>query len=245
MSSCCPKLGQTAGRFVKPKRSVSTVFIHCTATSNRTFDADRCNDYHLSLGWACIGYHYLITSAGIVQHGRDLERVPSAQSGYNTGSIAISLNGLEKKDFSETQFQALRGLCREIDGAYGGKVRFRGHCEVAAKACPVFDYREVLGLDSAGYMTGYVPPEDPTMPPVKMCRVDVDLAQMGAGDIHPHVRLICSILGVKAPPDDCFNIQVLEAVERFQRQEGLHVDGICGPATWERLLDVGDEDHAS
>ena len=45
----------------------------------------------------------------------------------------------------------LRRLCREIDDAYD-VMRFRGHREVSYKACPVFDYQTILGLDAEGYM---------------------------------------------------------------------------------------------
>lgn len=244
MSSCCPKLGRTVGHFGKPARSVNTTFIHCTATSNKHFDADECNAYHLSLGWSCIGYHYLIKTDGTIQYGRDVERVPSAQSGYNTGSIAISLNGLKVSDFTEEQFSALRWLCTLINSAYGGRMRFRGHREVAAKECPVFDYRKVLGLDANGYMAGEAHPEPPTQGVIKMVRVAVDMATLGRGDEHPHVKVLQSLLvplgGVRSI-DGIFGEKTEAAVKQFQRDQGLGVDGICGRYTWERLFDAGDD----
>jgi hypothetical protein len=40
-----------------------------------------------------------------------------------------------------------------IKDSYDIPIRFRGHKEVAAKACPVFDYKKVLKLNKNGYMS--------------------------------------------------------------------------------------------
>ena len=39
-----------------------------------------------------------------------------------------------------------------INNAYAGSVTFHGHREVAAKACPVFDYKDVLKLNAFGQL---------------------------------------------------------------------------------------------
>ncbi|NEQ49895.1 MAG: peptidoglycan-binding protein [Leptolyngbya sp. SIO3F4] len=36
--------------------------------------------------------------------------------------------------------------------------------------------------------------------------------------------------------DGVFGLQTMQAVEQFQRQAGLDVDGVVGPATWTKLL---------
>jgi hypothetical protein len=148
-----PRLGETVQHFEKPGRTVSVVFLHCSAASRADIDAHEINQWHLDNGWAGIGYHYFMMSDGTLQYGRDAEITPAAQSGHNTGSLAICLNGLDPSDFTEAQFGPLRKFCDEINVAYGG-IRFRGHREVAAKECPVFDYRAILGLDSGGMMSG-------------------------------------------------------------------------------------------
>jgi len=249
-NSYTPNLGETVTKFEKPKRDVSVVFIHCTATSNPNFEAEECHDLHVdSNGWSAIGYHYLICTSGEIQYGRDVGEVPAAQSGYNTGSIAISLNGLDVSDFNQKQLDALRWLCNEIDVAYSG-IRFRGHCEVAAKACPVFDYHAELGLDAGGYMTGSTapgkPPSQPGEPPkatIPMVAVTCNFAQLGVGDNHPHVAWVRGLLGIPqpTPPDYNFTAWLDEQIIEFQQGEGLTPDGIVGAATWQRLLDVGDD----
>lgn len=109
-------------------------------------------EWHKARGWNTVGYHYFIKKDGTLQSGRDLEEVPAAQKGFNVGSIAICLHGLES--FTEEQFRTLYDLCESINLAYGKKIVFRGHCEVNPdKTCPVFNYKEVLGINERGYIT--------------------------------------------------------------------------------------------
>jgi len=247
MSACAPRLGQTVESFVKPKRAIDTVFIHCTASSNPSVDAKTVNQWHLNQGWSCIGYHAILTTNGVLQHGRDWEQTGAHASGYNTGSLGISLNGLNVSDFNEKQFERLRTFCEEINNAYGGRMRFRGHREVAAKECPVFDYRKVLGLDRNGYMVAddLVDTSPTPMSQIPMVSVTASLAQIGRGDSHPHVKWLQSLLTVAGFPagtaDGAFGDKTDAAVRGFQRSQGLAADGIVGEVTWARLIDVGDD----
>lgn len=86
-----------------------------------------------------------------MREGRPLRLMPAAQKKHNRGSIAICVTGL--KMFTATQMRMLINLCLSIDHAYASNITFHGHNEVnAAKSCPVFDYREVLQLDTDGYI---------------------------------------------------------------------------------------------
>lgn len=145
--------------FEKPKRFIHSVFIHCSASDNHNHDKIAViDDWHREKGYECkssnvykhIGYHYFIDKAGTVFAGRDLEAIPAAQAPYNTGSIAICVSGL--KHFTPNQYNSLIMLCNSIDSSYNYPIRFRGHCEVANKLCPVFDYKKVLDLDEQGYI---------------------------------------------------------------------------------------------
>lgn len=138
-------------KFKKPKRSVTKVFIHCSASDRPSHDnAGTIHQWHLQRGWSGIGYHFFIKKNGILQRARDLERVPAAQAGHNIRSIAICLHGLKKDKFTDAQFETLRKLCNAINKEYGQRITFHGHCEVSSKSCPVFDYKKVLGLDKKG-----------------------------------------------------------------------------------------------
>jgi len=133
-----------------PKRKVDKVFIHCSASDRPEDDnVATINAWHIARGWEEIGYNYYIDKQGRVWAGRDVEKIPAAQHGYNTGSIAVCCGGLSA--FTVAEFYSLKAMCGVINKAYGGKVSFHGHCEVnAGKTCPNFDYRSVLGLDAAG-----------------------------------------------------------------------------------------------
>lgn len=139
--------------FTVPERPVHVVFVHCTASDHDAHDdAAVIDQWHRQRGWRGIGYHVFIRRDGAIQRGRPLEEVPAAQEGHNGGSIALCLHGF--KTFAPAQFEALRRLADAIDAAYaerGRRLRWRGHCEVANKLCPNFDYRAVLGLDAAGF----------------------------------------------------------------------------------------------
>ena len=138
-----PQQDLGAKLFIKPKRWVTKVFIHCSASDRAADDnIEIITKWHLARGFKTIGYHFYISKDGVVHQGRDIEQIPAAQEGNNTGSIAICLGGLNK--FSEAQFEALRGLYEEIKKQIPD-VTFHGHCEVNPhKTCPNFDYKKVL-----------------------------------------------------------------------------------------------------
>lgn len=160
--------------FHKPRRRVERVFLHCSASDVPAHDDVKVMDaWHRARGWSGVGYHFFIKKDGTLQAGRDVEKTPAAQAGHNTGTIAICLHGLDIEKFTEAQFVTLRALCFAIDTAYDGKVTFHGHREVAAKACPVIDYKAVLELDKVGHL-GWKPAdksapvvttETPDLPP--------------------------------------------------------------------------------
>lgn len=143
--------------FIKPKRTVRRVFLHCSASDVPEHDDVTVIDrWHKGRGWHSVGYHYFIQSNGNIQTGRSLERRPAAQKGHNKATIAICCHGLIH--FTKAQRKSLLDLCRQINEAYDGQVTFHGHKEVNKyKTCPVYDYQGWLNLDENGYMkrTGF------------------------------------------------------------------------------------------
>ena len=136
--------------FKKPQREIDRVFLHCSASSLSSHDdVEVIRSWHKQNGWSDIGYHLYITFDGRVHIGRDIEKSPAAQKGHNVGTIAICLSGLVEDDFTEDQFESLINLCQQIHNEIPD-VTFHGHCEVSDKDCPVFHYREVLGLNEFG-----------------------------------------------------------------------------------------------
>lgn len=218
--------------FVKPRRVVTATFIHCSASDRPEHDdVSVMRQWHRARGWSDVGYHFFIRKDGEIQEGRDLERIPAAQAGHNSGTIAICLHGLTEERFTEDQFNSLRDLCQAINGHYAD-MRFRGHKEVAAKACPVFDYKAVLGLTHGGHMAGK----------------DAD-AGTGHGDSYEYgtIRIFdrgpavvelqraLNRTGAYLTIDGLFGQATRSAVKAFQSNNSLTVDGIVGPQTWRTL----------
>lgn len=140
--------------FTKPKRPVSRVFLHCSASDNPMHDdISVMRKWHVEgNGWSDVGYHAFIKKDGTLQMGRPLERTPAAQKGHNLGTIAICCHGLDVKKFTDKQRETLYRYCTEINNAYNKSLTFHGHCEVSLKSCPVFDYKDWLKLDRFGRM---------------------------------------------------------------------------------------------
>jgi len=140
-----PKLPMPV-QFTKPKRKIGKVFLHCSASDNPKHDnPETIEEWHIARKFAEIGYHFYINQAGEVFQCRNIEKVPAAQKGHNTGSIAICCGGLTV--FSQAQLTALYMLCKRINAAYNGQIEFWGHSEVEPnKTCPVYPWRTILKL---------------------------------------------------------------------------------------------------
>ena len=75
----------------KPKRAITKVFLHCSASNRPNHDdVEVIRTWHKLRGWSDVGYHYFIRTDGKIQIGRDIEQKPAAQAGHNTGTIATS-----------------------------------------------------------------------------------------------------------------------------------------------------------
>lgn len=230
-------------RFIKPRRPVSKVYIHCSASDNPDHDnAATIDAWHKANGWAGIGYHFFIRKDGLVEIGRDIEKTPAAQGGHNRGTIAICLHGLKKNKFTKEQFASLGDLCKQINEAYRGGMTFHGHCEVSAKTCPVFDYGKVLNLDARGKINGSVLVDpmssgleyaDPAAQDHSILRNgdkgrQVEALQKQLVDLGYHVGNI----------DGHFGNRTRDAVLSFQADNHLITDGLVGKMTFEALDDA-------
>lgn len=234
--------------FRKPFRPITRVFIHCSASDNPAHDNVATMDqWHRQRGWAGVGYHYFIRKSGLLEIGRDIEKVPAAQEGNNSGTIAICLHGLAKDKFTDEQFSTLQSLCHQINEAYGGKVTFHGHCEVAAKACPVFDYKAVLGLRAGGVLPRSAASASSVTIETPRLRSDVGLeeptvaryATLRSGDKGGAVRELQATLAslgyFSGALDGDFGPRTRAAVLAFQADNHLVTDGVFGPASDEAL----------
>ena len=231
--------------FRKPSRPVRRVFLHCSASDNPHHDSVAVIDqWHRENGWSGVGYHFFIRKNGILEQGRDLERTPAAQEGHNVATIAICLHGLAPNGFTAAQFETLRGLCKQIAEAYGGAVSFHGHCEVAAKSCPVFPYKGVLGLDADGHLNptkiavGNIEIMDiPDLSGVEVMAMGKAVLKLGSrGSAVKGLQRLLTQLGYHVGAiDGQFGARTQAAVAAFQLDNHLAADGIVGRVTREAL----------
>lgn len=119
---------------------LQVVVIYRTGAEER--DAKQVREYHLSLGWRDLGYHFLIERDGTVVRGRGLD-LPGANctaAGMNRRGIGVALLGnLEEHPPTEAQLGALVRFLRCLSANFDIlPENVLGHREVpgAATLCP-------------------------------------------------------------------------------------------------------------
>ncbi len=213
--------------FKKPQRRVDRVFLHCSASDNASHDnVATIRRWHKARGFSDVGYHFFIHKNGKISKGRPIDKIPAAQHGNNTGTIAICLHGLKKGKFTQAQFKAIQSLSQEINRAYFSNISFHGHKEVSAKACPVFDYKKVLKLDKYGSL-GL---ENSVVNDIELSDEAVELDY---GDQGEEVKKLQKLLRIKADGD--YGKKTLKAVKSFKRQHDLYPSGVITKKVWELL----------
>ena len=122
-------------------RTITSIIVHCTASSDPTITADDIDDWHKARGWRGIGYHMYIRTDGLIERGRDDDVQGAHVKGHNRNSLGVSLNGKKLEDFNDAQFRSLAQVLGQwmemykltLDDIYP-------HNLYADKACPVFDF---------------------------------------------------------------------------------------------------------
>jgi peptidoglycan hydrolase-like protein with peptidoglycan-binding domain len=212
--------------FKKPRRKVNRVFLHCSASDIDSHDdIEVIRSWHLSRGFDDIAYHFFIHKNGNLSMGRDLEITPASQKGHNVGTISICLHGYRIENFTYAQYQTLRELSSQINRAYYERVSFHGHCEVASKACPTFNYVQVLKLDKYGSLhlsnSRYRNP------------LTDNFVRLNYGDRGEAVKRLQRLLGVRAT--GAYGNETLIKVKDFKAQHGLYPSGIVTKQVWKLL----------
>lgn len=117
------------------KRSTTKyIILHHSASSK--MNIEDIHNYHLSKGWAGIGYHYFIDENGALHEGRPENTVGVHCKGYNHCSIGICLQGnFEIEHVTEKQMYSLRTLIQSLLKAYP-KSQIKLHRELNSTKCP-------------------------------------------------------------------------------------------------------------
>lgn len=111
------------------------IVLHNTGAEEDTdTDADSIHNYHLSIGWVGIGYHFVIRKDGTIEKGRPEWAVGSHAYGENSHTIGIHLSGnFTIAEPTEAQVESCAMLIAYLCNKYGiptNRERIVGHCEV-------------------------------------------------------------------------------------------------------------------
>ena len=112
------------------------IVLHHAASNGGVEDV---HNYHLSLGWAGIGYHFYVRKDGSVYRGRPEEWLGAHTTGHND-KIGICAEGnFEVDQMSAAQRNAIIELLEYLHDKYG-KLPVYGHRDLDATACPGKNY---------------------------------------------------------------------------------------------------------
>ena len=138
-------------------RTIKYIILHCSGTEPDphlgAFAIDR---YHRSIGWDCIGYHFIVRTDGRVERGRILEKAGAHCLGFNKESIGVCYVGgthCGKNVDTRTPEQkfSLEQLVKKLHKQYP-KAIIAGHNDFTHdKDCPCFDVSQWLnsiGIES-------------------------------------------------------------------------------------------------
>lgn len=112
-------------------------------TGNPTDDdlsAEQIHRAHVNMGWAGIGYHYVIRKDGTVEAGRPVDKVGAHAYGFNSRSVGIMVCGnFDIGVPTKAQLNTLPMLIAELCKKYNliaSKDVVVGHRDLMATQCP-------------------------------------------------------------------------------------------------------------
>ena len=116
------------------------IVIHHTGCNDMDASAEQIHGWHLSNGWAGIGYHYVIRKDGTIERGRPEWAIGSHAYGENSHTIGIHLSGdFEQAEPTNQQIEKCAMLVADICERYSIPIDYDhivGHGEIMATSCP-------------------------------------------------------------------------------------------------------------
>lgn len=121
--------------------STTRIVIHHTGNpTDDDLSAEQLHRSHQNLGWAGVGYHFIVRKDGTVELGRPDWAAGAHAEGFNYCSIGIHVCGnFNIGEPTEAQLNALPMLLADICDAYGliaSADIVVGHRDLMATACP-------------------------------------------------------------------------------------------------------------
>ena len=146
----------------RTRASTDFIVVHCSATQAKAdigaADIDR---WHRGQGWQTIGYHYVIRRTGLIEEGREEDKIGSHVKNHNANSIGICMIGgvaadgkTPENNFTPEQFDSLKSLVARLKTKYTNAV-VQGHRDFpdVAKACPSFSVKDWLNSNTETHPT--------------------------------------------------------------------------------------------
>lgn len=121
-------------------RTARIVLHHTGGGARENPDAAAVHAAHRRLGWAGIGYHYLVRRDGTIERGRPAPAAGAHAEGWNGVSLGVALCGnFCLADPSDAQLEACAMLLAVLAASSGvplDAAHVVGHRALAATACP-------------------------------------------------------------------------------------------------------------
>lgn len=120
------------------KRNLTTDLIlhHCAGYGA----AESIHNYHRSLGWLGIAYHYYVRMDGTIYRGRPEWSCGGHTLNYNYKALGICAEGNFNVDqMPQVQKDAIKWLVSDIKSRYPS-ISVKRHCDVNQTACPCKNY---------------------------------------------------------------------------------------------------------
>ena len=120
-------------------RKINKIFVHHSASSQKSTTRDMIHQWHLDRGWTGVGYHYVIEADGSMMMGRPLAKIGAHVKSHNRNSIGICVVGNYETDLAMTSAQEqslvliLLGLLSQFDLDVN---EVYGHRELGETLCP-------------------------------------------------------------------------------------------------------------
>lgn len=125
------------GELEKRKRTDKIILHHAAVFSASLLDI---HNWHLSVGWAGIVYHFYILKDGSIYRGRPEDSIGSHALGYNESSIGICFEGnFDVDEMPGMQIEMGMELIEYLKSKYE-IVQILGHSEVDSTMCPGLNF---------------------------------------------------------------------------------------------------------
>ncbi|MBV1821885.1 N-acetylmuramoyl-L-alanine amidase, partial [Bacteroidales bacterium MSK.15.36] len=197
------------------------IILHHAAATNCSIED--IHTWHLHNGWSGCGYHYFIRKDGSIYKGRPETSLGAHCINYNSISIGICVEGNYMVEYMPSnQKKSLMELIKYLCSKYGIKEIY-GHGELNSTSCPGKNYpldeirRKFMKDINCPYKNypGYLIKINPNLSDNNVKIIQENLMEKG--------YMVGSY-----EADGYFGTATFNAIKKFQRDNGLMVDGIVG-----------------